>query len=124
MIVLALHPIASPAAYTEQNFFLPMCKRHELLPKEYDRKYEAAALEAVSNCDGLAAVNSYQIWAYEVVQAEALRKDTRMSPPVHTRVNQEINEVGKAAKRLHAYTYQVLPFSHSSPSLTGTKRRT
>ena len=100
-------------AYTEQNFFLPMCKRHELLPNASDSKYEKVALEAVSNCDGLAAVNSYQIWAYEVVQGEVLRPDSRISPPVHTRVNEEIKEVGKAAKRLHAYTYQVLPFIYT-----------
>ena len=102
------------SSYTEANFFAPMCKRHGLGPKtDAERAAEAPALEALHNGDGAAAVHAYQIWSYEILQTEAQRPNARITPPVHARMNHEIMEVGKAAKRLHAYTYQVLPFIYT-----------
>ena len=101
-------------AYTEANFFLPMCKRHDLLPKhEAQKASEAGALDAISNGDGAAACNAFQIWALDLVQQEAMASNSKLSAPVHALLNRQILDVGQAAKRLHAYTYQVLPFIYT-----------
>ena len=106
------------ASYNEANFFTPVCKRHDLWPKrEAQKATEAGALEAIRNGDGAAAFNNYQIWALELVQHEAMASNTRLTAPVHTQLNQQILEVGCAGKRLHAYTYQVLPFICESSEL-------
>lgn len=101
--------------YTAGNFFEPVVKRHDLIPERVKGE-ETAAIDAIANSDGLAAVNIYEIWALEVVQMEAIRNDgklTRLAPAIHARLNEKVDKLSRGAKRLHAYTFQVLPFIYT-----------
>jgi hypothetical protein len=101
-------------SYTEQNFFLPLCKRHDLLPKDdVQKSSEESAFESISHGDGGAACNQFLVWSLDIVHREATATNTRISPPMHAQLSAQILQVGESSKRLHAYTYQVLPYIYT-----------
>ena len=93
------------SAYDEANFFMPLCKRHNLLPtSESQRTSEVDAFNAISNGDGESACTVFQVWALEIVQHEVWATDARITPPIHAQLNDLIRKIGQGTKRLHAYT--------------------
>ena len=102
---------------TERNFFLPVCEKYGLLGQGDVRREELEAVDRMQiDESGNRACCLFEVWAFEVVRGEALRSAKGMgalSPPIHARLMNELNNVSVSIKRLFAYRYQVLPYIYT-----------
>lgn len=105
---------------SESNFLMPIAQKYGLLSvgEVYDEEY--AELKAINiDQSGSRACAMFEVWAFEVLKGEALRyemnatKKSTLAPPVHARLQGEINNIGVSIKRLFAYRYQVLPYIYT-----------
>jgi hypothetical protein len=99
---------------TENNFFMPMCEKFCLLSQGAVRKEELESIARIQIDDsGSRACAMFEVWAFEVLKGEALRSGKSLTPPIHARLMNEINNVSVSIKRLFAYRYQVLPYIYT-----------
>jgi hypothetical protein len=101
-------------AYSEENFFRPVCERFQLYARdEVDRANEHAVLSKVSlDGDDTRACAMLEVWLLELVRDELITRKDKPSP-IFKNLNDEVQKMGDCVKRLFAYQYQVLPFVYT-----------
>ena len=100
--------------YTVENFFMPICHKHQLFAPEGSeaRRREALAMERVSlDGEGSRAWSMFHLWALEVINEEYQRG--AISAPFHAQIIGQMHVVADAQRNLYAFTYQVLPFIYT-----------
>ena len=88
---------------TVDNFLMPLVHKYGLLGEGEVRKEELAKLQRIDvDQSGARATSMFEVFAFEVVQGEALRS-LKLTPPIHARLQDEVNGAGNGIKRLFAY---------------------
>ena len=107
---------------SETNFLMPLCEKYGLLSFSKVREEEYAELKAINiDQSGSRACAMLEVWAFEVVKGEAVRyerasasqRKSALAPPIHAKLQSEINNISISIKRLFAYRYQVLPYIYT-----------
>lgn len=98
---------------SENNFFMPIVEKYDLMGRGVIKEEEIAALKRVRlDENGARACSMFEVWAFEIISGEASRSAKtggHVSPPIHASLLHVVNEIGACIKRLFAYRYQVLP---------------
>ena len=93
---------------------MPICEKFCLLSQGAVRKEELESIARIQIDDsGSRACAMFEVWAFEVLKGEALRSGKSLTPPIHARLMNEINNVSVSIKRLFAYRFQVLPYIYT-----------
>ena len=103
---------------SETNFLMPLCDKYGLLSVGEVYEEEISELKRIKiDESGSRACAMFEVWAFQVIRGEAERyektKKGIFAPPLHTRLQGEVNNISVSIKRLFAYRYQVLPYIYT-----------
>lgn len=101
-------------AYSENNFFRPVCAKFDLYARDkVDRENEERLMSRVSlDGEDTRACTMLEIWLLELIKGELVEKADKPSP-IFKNINDEVKKMGDSVKRLFSYQYQVLPFVYT-----------